>query len=70
MVAIDYVTKWVEAKPLARIREKDMIEFLMEFIVFRFGVPQTIVTYNGTQFVGEDFENTLQELNIKHLKPQ
>ncbi|KAK1377987.1 Rve domain-containing protein [Heracleum sosnowskyi] len=41
IVAIDYATKWVEAKPLARIREKEMIEFFMEFIVFRFGIPRS-----------------------------
>ncbi|KAL8154533.1 hypothetical protein AgCh_000049 [Apium graveolens] len=35
IVAIDYHTKWVEAKPLARIREIDVINFFMEDIVFR-----------------------------------
>lgn len=44
IVAIDYHPKLVEAKPLARIRELDVIEFFMEFIVFRFGVPRIIVT--------------------------
>jgi hypothetical protein len=68
VVAIDYVTKWVEAKPLARIREKEMVEFFMEHIVFRFGIPQVVVTDNGTQFVGEQFENALSELKIKHIK--
>ena len=68
VVAVDYVTKWVEAKPLARICEKEMIEFFMEFIVFRFGVPRIVVTDNGTQFIGKDFEDTLKELKIKHVK--
>ncbi|XP_074373571.1 uncharacterized protein LOC141713906 [Apium graveolens] len=27
VVAVDYATKWVEARPLAKIREKEMIEF-------------------------------------------
>lgn len=58
IVAIDYFTKWVEAKPLARIRETEVIEFFMEFIVFRFGVPGVVVTDNGTQFVGSDFEKS------------
>lgn len=52
VVANDYATKWVEAKPLGRIRENDVIEFFMEFIVFRFGIPRIVVTDNGTQFVG------------------
>ena len=68
IVAIDYSTKWVEAKALARIRETEVIQFFMEFIVFRFGVPRTIVTDNGTQFVGKDFESTMEQLKIKHVK--
>lgn len=60
VVVIDYATKWVEAKPLASIREKDMIEFLMEYIVFRFGIPRITVTDNGTQFVGQKFEDMWQ----------
>ena len=68
IVAVDYSTKWVEAKALARIREAEVIQFFMEYIVFRFGVPRVVVTDNGTQFVGEDFENTLNQLKVKHIK--
>ncbi|XP_074346466.1 uncharacterized protein LOC141685252 [Apium graveolens] len=32
VVAVDYATKWVEAKPLSKIREKEMIEFFMEYV--------------------------------------
>ena len=68
IVAIDYFTKWVEAKPLARIREKDVTQFFMEFIVFRFGVPRIVVTDNGSQFTGKDFEDALTQLKISHIK--
>ncbi|XP_074327672.1 uncharacterized protein LOC141665582 [Apium graveolens] len=43
VVAVDYATKWIEARPLEKIREKEMIEFLTEYIMFRFGVPRIIV---------------------------
>lgn len=56
MVDVDYAMMWIEAKPLAKIREKKMIEFLMEFIVFRFGVPRILVTDNGTQFVAKSLQ--------------
>ena len=68
IVAIDYFTKWVEAKPLARIREIEVIHFFMEYIVFRFGVPRIIVTDNGSQFTGKDFEEALSQLKISHIK--
>ncbi|XP_074352065.1 uncharacterized protein LOC141691226 [Apium graveolens] len=58
----------MEAKPLARIRELDAIHFLMENIIFRFGVPRIIITDNGTQFTGESWNNALEELEVQHLK--
>ena len=68
IVAVDYYTKWVEAKALARIREKEVVQFFMDFIVFRFGVPRVVVTDNGSQFIGKDFEEALSQLKIKHLR--
>lgn len=48
VVVVDYTTNWFKAKPLAGIREKEMIEFFMEFIVFRFGVHRTVGIDNRT----------------------
>ncbi|XP_071739879.1 uncharacterized protein [Rutidosis leptorrhynchoides] len=50
LVAIDYFTKWDEAKPLAAITGKQIEKFVWEHIVCRFGVPQEIVSDNGKQF--------------------
>lgn len=58
----------MDAKALAKICKKEMMEFLMEFIVLRFVIPRIIVTDNDTQFVGEKFTNTLSEYKIKHIK--
>ncbi|XP_074324262.1 uncharacterized protein LOC141661177 [Apium graveolens] len=68
VVVVDYVTKWIEARPLAKICGKEMVEFLMEYIIFRFVVPRIVVTDNGTQFVGEKFTQILSQLRIKHIK--
>lgn len=53
---------------MAKIREKEMVEFLTEFIIFQFAVPRIIITDNGTQFVGETFTGALSQLKIKHIK--
>nr|XP_011462166.1 PREDICTED: protein NYNRIN-like [Fragaria vesca subsp. vesca] len=50
IVAVDYFTKWVEAEPLGKITTECVKNFLMKKIYCRFGVPETIVTDNGTQF--------------------
>jgi len=49
----DYVTKWVEEKQLPRATEKEIAYFLYEEVFVRFGVPQQIFTYKGTQFTSK-----------------
>ncbi|XP_073300525.1 uncharacterized protein [Primulina huaijiensis] len=39
LVAVDYFSKWVEAEPLARITENEVLKFLWKNIVCRYGVP-------------------------------
>ena len=56
IVATDYFNKWVEAKPLAHIRESDARKFVWKNIITRFGIPQALVTDNGKQFEGKDSE--------------
>ena len=50
LVAIDYFTKWVEAKALATITEAKIQSFLWKNIICRFGIPMTIISDNGRQF--------------------
>ncbi|GKC62423.1 reverse transcriptase domain-containing protein [Tanacetum coccineum] len=49
IVAFDYFTKWMEAKPLAKNTGKEVQKFMWENIVCRFGLPRVIMTDNGTQ---------------------
>jgi hypothetical protein len=39
LVAIDYFTKWVEAIPIKTVTSGNMIDFVKEHIVYRFGIP-------------------------------
>ena len=48
VVAVDYFTKWAEAKPLATISSKKVQEFVWESIIYYFGIPHEIVSNNGT----------------------
>ena len=42
-----YFTKWVEAEPLANIRDTDVKRFIWKTIVTRFGVPHMLILNNG-----------------------
>ena len=64
MVGIDYLTKWVEAEPLANIRDADAKKFVWRNIVTRFGVPRTLISDNGLQFDSKAFRRYCYELRI------
>jgi len=63
LVATDYFTKWVEAIPLKTVISKDMIEFVKEHIIYRFGTPQTIML----KPISEEFGGFAASMGIKLL---
>ena len=64
IVGIDYFTKWVEAEPLANIRDMDVKRFVWKSIVTRFGVLHVLISDNGLQFDSKMFKNYCGELGI------
>jgi hypothetical protein len=63
LVTVDKFTKWIEARPLANISSKQAVSFVQD-IIFRFEVPNSIITDNGTQFTGERFLDLCDDNNI------
>ncbi|XP_075473304.1 uncharacterized protein LOC142504308 [Primulina tabacum] len=62
LVAVDYLSKWVEAEPLARITEQEVLKFLWKNILCRFGVPGRLISDNGKQFQGKEITAWCQEM--------
>jgi len=54
LVAIDKFSKWIEARPITNIRSEQAVLFFTD-IIHRFGIPNVIITDNGTQFTGKKF---------------
>jgi hypothetical protein len=46
-VAVDKFTKWIEAKPIANLKSLGATAFFRD-IVYRFVVPNSTITDNGT----------------------
>ncbi|KAM2339864.1 hypothetical protein ACFX1X_019388 [Malus domestica] len=62
--AVDYSTKWAELKPLATIIEAKIEDFVWKNILYRFGIPNAIVTNNGQPFDNKNFRILCSMFNI------
>jgi hypothetical protein len=54
LITVDKFTKWIEAKPIVKTSSQEAIKFFLD-VVYGFGVPNTIITDNGTNFTGKEF---------------
>ena len=66
IVATDYLTKWPEARPLAKATAKEVANFLYEEIICRHGTPSNILSDHGAAFLGKVVELLKEEIGFKH----
>jgi hypothetical protein len=59
-----YFTKWKEAVALKKVDSDELIRFLKENILARFGVPEKFITDNGSIFIGSKFTKFCGEFGI------
>nr|GEU55435.1 reverse transcriptase domain-containing protein [Tanacetum cinerariifolium] len=65
IVAIDYFTKWIEAKPVATITGAQIKKFVWDNIVCRFGLPGEIISDNRKHFRDNPFKDWCERLCIR-----
>jgi hypothetical protein len=63
LVAVDKFSKWIEARPIANVCSNEVVSFFTD-IIYRFGIPNTIIIDNGTQFMGKKFLNFCDDNHI------
>jgi transposase InsO family protein len=63
LVAIDKFSKWVEVRPITNLRAEQAVTFFTD-IVYRFGVPNSIITDNRSQFTGRKFLEFCDKFHI------
>jgi hypothetical protein len=64
-IGIDTFTKWMEATLVVNITHESAVKFLKS-IIYRFGVPNRVLTDNGTQFKGAKFLRCCADFRIHH----
>ena len=67
LLAMDYVSKWVEAAAYPKNDANTILGFLQRNILSRFGTPRTIISDGGSYFANKVFEKLISRYGIKHI---
>ncbi|CAN6687791.1 unnamed protein product [Malus baccata var. baccata] len=66
LLAVDYVSKWVEAKATRTNDSKVVAEFVKSNIFARFGMPRVLISDGGSHFCNRTIEALLKKYNVTH----
>ena len=67
LLAVDYVSKWVEATTCPRNDATTVVGFIQRNILSRFGAPRTIISDKGIHFENKVFAKLMSRYGIKHM---
>jgi hypothetical protein len=66
LVAVDYVSKWVEAIACKTNDQRVVLQFLKESVFAHFGRPRAIISDVGKHFCNRCFEQLMKKYGITH----
>ena len=64
-ILVDAHSKWPEVVTMSSTTSQSTIEVLRSFS--RYGLPEQIVSDNGTQFTSDEFAQFMERNGIKHI---
>ena len=67
LLAVDYVSKWVEAIACPRNDANTVVGFIQRNILSRFGALRTIISDEENHFANKLFEKLMRRYGIKHV---
>nr|GEY42308.1 hypothetical protein [Tanacetum cinerariifolium] len=65
LVAVDYLSKWVEAKALPTNDARVVVKFLKSMFS-RFGTPKAIISDRGSHFCNDQFSRVMAKYGVTH----
>ncbi|GJY19902.1 reverse transcriptase domain-containing protein [Tanacetum coccineum] len=65
LVAVDYLSKWVEEKALPTNDARVFVKFLKSLFA-RFGTPRAIISDRGTHFCNDQFAKVMLKYGVTH----
>ncbi|CAN6725525.1 unnamed protein product [Malus baccata var. baccata] len=66
LLAVDYVSKWVEAKATRTNDSRVVADFVKTNIFARFGMPRVLISDGGSHFCNRTIEALLKKYNVTH----
>ena len=66
IVAVDYMSKWVEAEACIATDARTVIRFVQKNIIYRFGTPRAIISDRGIHFRNHLFRALANKFGVKH----
>ncbi|CAN6552298.1 unnamed protein product [Malus baccata var. baccata] len=66
LLAVDYVSKWVEAKATRTNDSKVVADFIRSNIFARFGMPRVIISDGGSHFCNRTIDALLRKYSVTH----
>ena len=67
LLAVDYVSKWVEAIACPKNDVITVVGFIQRNLLSRFGAPRTIINDDGSHFANKVFAKLMSRYGIKHM---
>jgi transposase InsO family protein len=64
LIAVDKFSKWIKAVPVTNQEATTVVKFFKS-IVYRYGIPNNIITDNGTNVTSGEFQEFAKKLGIK-----
>jgi len=65
-VAVEYVSRWVEAIPTQKVDSKTVIKFVKKHIFCRFGTPRVLISDGRAHFCNVQLKKVLGHYGVKH----
>ena len=66
LLAVDYVSKWVEAIACPRNDVNTVVRFIQRKILNRYGAPRTIISVEGSHFTNKLFAKLKSRYGVRH----
>ncbi|XP_058816579.1 uncharacterized protein LOC131679847 [Topomyia yanbarensis] len=68
LVVTDLFSKFVLVQPFRQATAETLVQFVENIIFLLFGVPEVILSDNGTQFTSAMFQSLLAKYNVTHWR--